>query len=125
MSKQPHKRLKILYISGKFSKIPDGDDDHHHGIDQNILDASRYALRAAKYGWAPFTPHKNTAGFQHVKEIPYTFWMDVCLTFVERSDAILMLPGWESSPGATREHDLACELGIPIYYAENGVPAVT
>jgi hypothetical protein len=116
--------LKVLYISGHFSKIPD-DEDFYHGINQNILNASRYALIAAKKGWAPFTPHKNTAGFQHVKDIPYEFWMEVCLTFVRKSDAILMLPDWQSSPGATKEHELARNLGIPIYYAENGIPAVT
>jgi len=113
--------MKILYISGPFSRIPSGFDEYH-GIEENILTASRYTLLAARKGWAPFCPHKNTAGFQHVKDINYEFWMEVCLTFVRKSDAILMLPRWEKSQGAVLEHDTALLLGIPIYYGVNGVP---
>ena len=78
---------------------------------------------AARKGWAPFTPHKNTADFQHIRDIQYPFWMEICLEFVERSDAILMIPGWEKSAGAARELDRALKVGIPVYfYDKEGIP---
>ncbi|MFA5247883.1 MAG: DUF4406 domain-containing protein [Patescibacteria group bacterium] len=86
--------MKTLYISGPFSLIPDGYDELH-GTEINIIEASRYALAAVYKGWAPFTPHKNTSGFQHVVDIGYDTWMNICLAFVEKCDAILLLPGWE------------------------------
>ena len=111
--------MKVLYISGPFGNIPDGYD-LDHGIRHNINEASRYALMAARKGWAPFTPHKNTADFQHVRDLQYPFWMEVCLEFLERSDAILMIPGWERSGGAVRELERAAKVGIPIYFYEKG-----
>lgn len=111
--------MKILYISGPFGTVPTGYDQLH-GIQHNINEASRYALMAARRGWAPFTPHKNTADFQHVTDIENKQWMDICLEFVRRSDALLMISGWKDSPGSVLEHDLAWMLKIPIYYYDNG-----
>jgi hypothetical protein len=113
--------MKILYISGPFGTKVDERDDYH-SIDRNILTASEYSLAAARKGWAPFTPHKNTGGFQHVKDVSMEFWMEVCLEFVRRSDAILMLPRWEKSEGAIREKQIAIVHGIPVYYAQDGIP---
>lgn len=110
--------MKTLYISGPFSLIPD-DYDELHGVDYNILQASRYALSAVYKGWAPFTPHKNTANFQHIVDIDYQVWMNICLTFVEKCDAILMMPNWEKSRGAKLEMDLAIALGKPILMPKN------
>ena len=109
--------MKIIYISGAFgTKVDDGDD--YHFIERNILRASEYALVAARKGWAPFTPHKNTGGFQHTHDIDPEFWMGVCLTFVRKADAILMIPGWEKSKGAIREKQIAVVHGIPVFTPE-------
>lgn len=34
-------------------------------------------------------------------------------------DAMIMLPGWERSKGSLAERNLACELGLPIFYSDN------
>jgi hypothetical protein len=34
---------------------------------------------------------------------------------VNNADAVLMLPGWEKSPGATAEHATAMALNIPVH----------
>ncbi len=58
--------MKVLYISGPFS-----DQDRVHGIQQNILRASRIALSCWSAGWAVICPHKNCAGFEHVATVPH------------------------------------------------------
>lgn len=108
--------MKVLYISGPFSTRA-GDSDPYHSFEENIIRASKHALEAAKKGWAPFTPHKNTAGFQHVPEVSSRFWMEVCLEFVRRSDAILFLPGWSVCKGCREEYNLAASLHLPLYFA--------
>jgi hypothetical protein len=34
------------------------------------------------------------------------------------ADAVLLLPGWSNSEGATREYNLALELELPVYNTE-------
>ena len=38
------------------------------------------------------------------------------LDMIRRCDAIVMMPGWEASKGADREHSLALSMRLPIYY---------
>jgi hypothetical protein len=45
----------------------------------------------------------------------YEDWMEQCLSWVERCDALLRLPG--SSPGADREAQHAMQKGIPVFYS--------
>ena len=115
--------MKILYICGPYGTTPVGYDEIH-GARYNINEASRYALEAARKGWAPLCPHKNTAGFQHATDISPEFWMEVCLSLLEKADAILMIPGWETSAGARRELELAHDLGLSIFFAEDGIAEV-
>lgn len=107
--------MPVLYISGQFSST-----DNLHGVDQNILTASKYALTAWRRGWAVICPHKNTAGYQHT-DIDYNVWMDGDLAFIDRmcpdkGDALFMLPNWEKSKGAMMERDYAASKGLRIYY---------
>lgn len=109
--------IPAIYISGPFSSA-----DPIHGIGANILAASAVALEAARRGWLPLCPHKLFADYQH-SDVPYEVWMDLCLELLRRSDAILMLDGWEQSPGATRERAWAVAHGLLIYdHAADGVP---
>ena len=115
------KSMPILYISGPFSS-----NDNLHGVEQNILTASKYALKAWKKGWAAICPHKNTSGYQHI-DLPYEIWINGDLAFIDRldvkkGDALLMLPDWEQSKGAQLEHEFAKQKGLTIYYAKYGIP---
>ena len=85
-----------------------------------------FSLEAWEKGWAAMCPHKNTSGFQHT-DIPWSVWMDGDLAFIDRmnpekGDALFMMPGWETSTGATIERDHAVDMGLLIYYPENGIP---
>jgi len=112
----------ILYISGPFSH-----SDTLHGIDENILKASKIALEAWMKGWAALCPHKNTSGFQHCPE-KWETWMDGDVSFIRRmspqeGDAILLIHGWELSKGARIERRVAEEIGLNVYeYDKIGIP---
>jgi len=114
--------MKLLYLAGPFS-APEGDPDPLHTVEQNILAASRIALEAARAGWMPVCPHKNSAGFQHCPDIPAVFWYDGDLELMKRCDAVLMLPGWRESKGAAVERAVAVAHGIPVSeYEQGGMP---
>lgn len=47
---------------------------------------------------------------------PEQFYYDLDLEFLRRTaDAILAIPGWEKSWGASNEVKIAKELGVPIF----------
>lgn len=108
---------QILYVAGPFS-----DPDPIHGVERNILIASEAALAAWRQGWVVICPHKNTAGFQHARDIPNHVWYEGDLEILKRCDAILLLPGWQNSVGAKTEAELAQELGLQILKWEEEEP---
>lgn len=116
------KQRPVLYVSGPFSS-----DDLIHGVEQNILIASKIALEAWNKGYGVICPHKNTQGFQHTN-VPYDIWIQGDLAFIDRldrskGDALLMLPGWENSQGALLERNFAFQKGLKIwYYTKDGIP---
>jgi len=122
--KMDNKIVPVLYVSGPFSAT-----DNIHGVEMNIITASKFALEAWQKGWAVICPHKNTQGYQHTS-IPWSVWMAGDLAFIDRmsrnkGDAMLMLPEWQRSQGAMLEHAYAQDRGLKIYYAEtDGVPEV-
>ncbi|MFA7121810.1 MAG: DUF1937 family protein [Bacilli bacterium] len=104
----------ILYIAGPYSA------GHGRSVTDNIAVARRYAVAAAKAGWMPFTPHLNTAGFEiDCPEIPHSAWLDGDLAILDlldpAVDAVLMLPGWDKSRGATVERQRALVRGLEIF----------
>lgn len=102
--------MQVMYIAGPFS-----DYDTIHGIQANVLKASRAALRAWATGFAVICPHKNTEGFQHVDSISYETWTEGYLEILSKCDAICMVGYWLRSHGARQEYLLARRLGLRVY----------
>lgn len=46
----------------------------------------------------------------------YEDYMHLCFAAIDVCDAVYMLPDWEHSPGASREHEYALQLGKEIIY---------
>ena len=112
--------MKLLYIAGPFNH-----EDTIHGIARNIIAASEVALEAARKGWMPLCPHKNTSDFQHATDIPASFWYEGDIEILKRCDAVLLIPGWEGSFGAMGEAAAAERFGILVYeYDVIGIPSV-
>ena len=55
-------------------------------------------------------------------KLGYEDWLKGDLEILKRCDAIIMVHNWEDSKGANKEHQLAVDLDIPIYYAMAGIP---
>jgi hypothetical protein len=104
----------FIYVSGPFSS-----DDNIHGVERNILAASEIAATAYQKGWAVHCPHKNNKDFQHLKGLTWKDWMESDFKIVSRCDALLMIPGWEKSPGARMERQFAQDRGLPVYEFPN------
>jgi hypothetical protein len=50
-------------------------------------------------------------------EAPDEVWLAGDLELLRRSDAVLMVDGWQRSVGATAERQVAADLGLPIFYS--------
>jgi len=112
---------KFGYVSGKYTSSSNDETE----VDKNIDLAARASVELFKRGFNVYTPHKNFGTFErtdYAADLNYEFWMEVCLDMIYRVDFMFMLNNWESSGGAVREHNLAKEVGIPIFYEENGFP---
>lgn len=96
----------IVYIAGPY----------RGNVDQNIQMARDAALKIWDSGNFAMCPHLNTAHFEEDLELSGKDYVDRDLQMLSRCDAILMLPGWQESLGATREHDYAVEQDIPVYF---------
>ncbi|HDZ7275189.1 TPA: DUF4406 domain-containing protein [Escherichia coli] len=50
-------------------------------------------------------------------------YMDICFAMLRCADAILMLPGWKASAGATAEYHYAYNMEMPVFTTLNYPPA--
>jgi hypothetical protein len=101
--------MLMVYVAGPFSAPT------REGVELNIRKAVAVGLDVAKIGAFPVIPHANTAHPDFEKLQPYTFWIDGTLELMRRCDAVLMVPGWESSKGATKERLEALAMFKPVF----------
>ena len=103
--------MKRVYVAGAYSA--------NNVIDvlQNIGRGEYYAAQLFKAGFAPFTPW-------HDKEFAIVLWdhsftvkqfYDYSIAWLEVSDAMFLVPGWEKSAGTIAEIKIAEKMGIPIF----------
>jgi len=109
--------MKVIYVAGPFNH-----GDNLHGINENINNASKLAIKCWENGWAVICPHKNTAGYQHLSHIPEEVWYKGDLELLRRCDAIIMMENWQTSHGAINERNYAESNDIKIFYEKDGIP---
>jgi hypothetical protein len=88
------------YISGKITDNPDY-------LEQ--FDAAEALLRLEGISDI-INPAKNPP------QPSWAEYMKVAISQLVTADAIAMLPGWERSRGARREHSIACDLEMSVSY---------
>lgn len=101
---------KCVYVAGPYSadNILKGLANMRHGIKESV--------RVLKAGYAPFCPWLDYQ-FSLVEPITIEEYYDYSMAHLEKSDAVLMLAGWDRSKGSCAERAGALALGIPIFYS--------
>lgn len=111
--------MKIVYISGPLTTGWDGKDREY--LANKIKDAEAYGVALANNNIGFFCSHAHTA-FHHEKgsTVPEDFYYEMGKEYIKRAaDAVLAMPGWETSKGATMEVNLGKELNLPIFYPKS------
>ena len=107
--------MKLIYVAGPYY-APTAE-----GRKKNIRMAERHSISLIRQGYAVFTPHKNTAGYEYYEDgeiLTKDTWMKIDLETLSRCDAIYMMPGWESSEGAKIELGYAGMWDLEVIYGE-------
>jgi len=111
--------MKIVYIAGPLTTGWDRKD--HKFIEDKIRAAEEYAIALVNQGIGFFCSHAHTA-FHNEKgsKMSESYYYELAREFMKRSaDALLAMPGWETSKGAKMEVNLAKELNLPIFYPKS------
>lgn len=90
-----------LYLAGPMTGLP----EFNYPAFRDAADR----LRAA--GATVRSPHEFHGG---ALGLPYATYLEAGLAAARGATAIVLLPGWESSPGATAEREAAVTAGVPI-----------
>ena len=98
MEQVPHR----LYLAGPMSGYPK----------HNFPLFDRVATRLRDMGYRVFNPAENKDGG---KLRPRSFYMRLDIPALIESEAVVVLPGWEHSRGASLEVWLAVDLDMPVY----------
>lgn len=109
--------MKIIFIAGPYT-----GDGSRESIEKNIREAEKYQIALANRQIGFFCSHGHTEHFSSGKgaTAPEKFYYDLGMHFLERAtDAVLAMPGWETSVGASREVEYVKQKGLPIFYPKN------
>lgn len=109
--------MKVVYIAGPFrcTNAATRRTDMW-GVHCNVIRAMEIALEVWRHGAVALCPHGNTAHFQDASGIADdNIWLDGDIELLRRCDAVLMVPGWQVSSGATAEKKYAEAQHIPVF----------
>ena len=104
--------MKIVFISGPLTTGWDWKNKEF--IRERVKEARKYQLALFSSGVACFCAHVANSNEDEVA--PENFYLNMDLEFLKRCDAVLAMPGWDKSHGATKEVEIAKELGLPIFH---------
>jgi uncharacterized protein DUF4406 len=81
------------------------------------------AAHLRRLGYDVVSPHEinpPTEGFEH----PWDWYMRRDIVELVSAEAVVVLPGWEASKGASLETYIARSLGMPVYPIDDMAEAV-
>jgi hypothetical protein len=101
---------KRVFVAGKYN------DTNVTNVLANMRKGINASIEVLKAGMAPYCPWLD---FQWglAEELSAGEYKDVAMAWLSVCDAVVVLPGWETSEGTKAEIDCARELNIPIYYS--------
>ena len=102
--------MKRIYIAGPYSA------DNPVDVFNNIREGLKVSARILKEGNAPFAPWLDWQFQMFEPSLVVEDYYRYSMAWLEASDEILVLPGWETSKGTRAELERAKELKIPIKF---------
>ena len=105
--------MKRVYIAGAFSS------DNILQVFENMRLGMRASVKVLLSGYAPFCPwldYHFSLMIRDTEKLEVENYYNYSLAWLEVSDALIVLPNWESSVGTKREIEVARKLGMPIFY---------
>lgn len=99
--------MKVVFIAGPFRGRNTWE------VEQNVRRAEELALKVAELGATPLCPHTNTRFFDGL--LNDRFWLAAAQELLRRSDAVMLVEGWEGSTGTQGEIELAKQERIPVF----------
>lgn len=112
--------MKRIYLAGSYSA------DNIIGVLDNIRKGQRAGAVAMMRGYAVFCPWLDYQLHFHLREgetIPKKIYQDNSMAWLEVSNEVWVLPGYENSNGTNREIARAHELKIPVKYLDEPTSA--
>ena len=99
----------LVYISGPMT-AKDG-----YSIELNVVEGLEIYLQLLQAGIPAFCPHLSGAFPSAWSALSHEDWIAYDYAIIDRCTHMLMMDRWESSKGATLEHDYALAR-IPVLY---------
>lgn len=108
------KRLRV-YVAGPYSA------DNVLGVLQNIGRGEWHANSLFQQGFAPFCPWHDKGYAEGLWDTALSVddFREHSLAWLEASQAVFVIPGWEESNGTKAEIARAEQLGIPVFYEKD------
>ncbi len=103
-----------VYVAGAYSA------DNQRKMFKNMSKGMRVGTQLLQAGFAPFVPWLDYHLWLMLRDEETLTIQDFyaySLAWLEVSDILLVLPGWENSTGTKGEIKKAEEMGIKIYYS--------
>ena len=102
--------IPLVYVAGPFAGPTNYD------VQQNVARAESVGLTIARHGALPVIPHTMNRNF--FGQLDETFWLGGVIELMRRCDAMVLVADWPRSKGATIEHNIAADIGMPIFHGE-------
>lgn len=106
-------KIKRVYVAGAYSA------DNVITVLDNIREGMRLSVRVMLAGFAPFCPWLDFHFQLMLREgelLAVEDYYRYSLAWLEVSDAVVLVPGWQNSNGTRLEVERASIIGLPIFY---------
>lgn len=112
--------MKRIYVAGAYSA------DNVITVLDNMRKGMRKSVEVLLKGFSPFCPwidYHFQLMLRDNENLSVKNYYDYSMSWLEVSDAVLLLPNSENSKGTQEELKRAIELGIPIYNSLDDIPS--